>query len=567
MNKNNIDIMCKKYVIGVDYGTDSCRAIIIDTDDGKEIASAVEYYPRWKQGLYCNPQADQYRQHPLDYIDTLETVIKESLAKAKKDISKEIIGISFDMTASTPALVDQEGTPLALLDEYRENPNAMFLLWKDHTAISESIEINQLAKKWDIDFTAYEGGIYSAEWVWSKVLHVLRIDNSIRSKAYSWIEHTDWIPALLTGNTKPENVMRSRCAGGHKAMWHEKWGGLPSQEFLSELSPLLSGFRTHLYEKTYTSDTSAGKLTAEWATRLGLTTDVEVGIGAIDCHMGAVGAGIKPGSFVRVMGTSTCDIMTVPYHEIKDKLIPGICGQVDGSVVPGFVGLEAGQSAFGDLYAWFRKLLEWPLENILLKSKLLDNNTKVKLIEEISDVIIPQLSDEAMKIPIEQSTIIATDWLNGRRTPDANQLLTGSIIGLTLGSSAPLIFRALVEATAFGSKSIIDRFIESGIDIKEVIGIGGISQKSPFVMQILSDVIGLPIKVAGSLQTCALGAAMFAAVIAGRYSDIQEAQEEMAQGFICEYIPDMEKHEKYKALYNQYLHIGQFTEAYLQRKI
>ncbi len=555
--------MSRKYVIGVDYGTDSCRAVIIDTDDGKEIASAVQYYPRWKQGLYCNPQANQYRQHPQDYIDTLETAIKESLAKAGVDISNQIIAISFDMTASTPALVDKDGIPLALLEEYKENPNAMFILWKDHTAISESIEINQLAKKWDIDFTAYEGGIYSAEWVWSKVLHVLRVDEEIQPKAYSWIEHTDWMPALLTGNTKPENVMRSRCTGGHKAMWHEKWGGLPSEEFLTRLSPLLTGFRAHLYEKTYTSDTSAGKLTSEWAARLGLTTDVEVGIGAIDCHMGAVGAGIKPGSFVRVMGTSTCDIMTVPYDEMKDMLIPGICGQVDGSVIPGFVGLEAGQSAFGDLYAWFRKVLEWPLQNILLKSELLDKDAKTKLIEQIGEAIIPQLSDEATKIPIEQSTIIATDWMNGRRTPDANQLLTGSITGLTLGSSAPLIFRALVEATAFGSKSIIDRFIKSGIEIKEVIGIGGISQKSPFVMQTLSDVIGLPIKVAKSQQTCALGAAMFAAVIAGRYSNIQEAQVNMGQEFICEYMPDMEKHEKYKALYNQYLRIGQFTKACL----
>ncbi|MBK5720612.1 ribulokinase [Dysgonomonas sp. Marseille-P4677] len=557
--------MSKKYVIGVDYGTDSCRAVIIDTDDGKEIASSVQYYPQWKEGLYCNPQENQYRQHPQDYIDTLEAAIKDSLMEVENDISKEIIGISFDMTASTPVLVDKDGTPLALLEEYKKNPNAMFILWKDHTAISESIEINQLSKKWDIDFTAYEGGIYSAEWVWSKVLHVLRVDESIRSKAYSWIEHTDWMPALLTGNTKPENVMRSRCVGGHKAMWHEKWGGLPSEEFLTELSPLLKGFRSHLYEKTYTSDVSAGKLTAEWAARLGLTTDVEVGIGAIDCHMGAVGAGIKPGSFVRVMGTSTCDIMTVPYDQMEDMLIPGICGQVDGSVIPGFIGLEAGQSAFGDLYAWFRGLLEWPLHNILMNSKLLDENIKAKLIEEVSDTIIPQLSDDAVKISIEQSTIIATDWMNGRRTPDANQLLTGSITGLTLGSNAPLIFRALVEATAFGSKSIIDRFLDSGIEIKEVIGIGGISQKSPFVMQILSDVIGLPIKVARSQQTCALGAAMFAAVIAGKYNTIEEAQLKMGQGFICEYTPDMKKHEKYKVLYDKYLHIGQFTEACLPK--
>lgn len=553
----------KKYVIGVDYGTDSCRAVIIDVENGNEMASSVQYYPRWRRGLYCNPQVNQYRQHPQDYVDTLEMAVKESLAKMESDILKDIIGISFDMTASTPALVDEKGTPLALLDEYKDNPNAMFVLWKDHTAIQESIEINQLAKKWDVDFTAYEGGIYSAEWVWSKMLHVLRVDESVRSKAYAWIEHTDWMPALLTGNTKPEEVKRSRCVAGHKAMWHEKWGGLPSEEFLTELSPLLAGFREHLYEKTYTSDVSAGKLTAEWATRLGLTTDVEVGIGAIDCHMGAVGAGIKPGAFVRVMGTSTCDIMAVPYDEMKDKLIPGICGQVDGSVIPGFIGLEAGQSAFGDLYAWYRSVLEWPLRNILANSKSLDEETKAKLIEEVADAIIPQLSEEASKVSVEQSTIIATDWMNGRRTPDANQLLTGTITGLTLGSSAPLIFRALVEATAFGSKAIIERFIESGIEIKEVIGIGGISLKSPFVMQTLADVIGMPIKVARSQQTCALGAAMFASVVAGKYKNIQEAQAKMEQGFITEYKPDIKKHKKYQALYDQYLKIGKFAEEQL----
>lgn len=554
-------MMNRKYVIGVDFGTDSCRAVIIDVENGEEMASSVKYYPRWKKGLYCDPQVNQYRQHPQDYIDTLEAAVKDSLSNAPGNIAEDIIGLSFDMTASTPVLVDKQGTPLALLDEYKDNPNAMFVLWKDHTAIKESIEINELAKEWVVDFTAYEGGIYSAEWVWSKVLHVLRVDEKVREKAYSWIEHTDWIPALLTGNTRPESVLRSRCAAGHKAMWHEQWNGLPSEEFLTELSPLLSGFRSHLFEKTYPSDTCAGTLTAEWASRLGLTTKVKVGIGAIDCHMGAVGAGITPGAFVRVMGTSTCDIMVVPYDEMKGKLIPGICGQVDGSVFPGYIGLEAGQSAFGDLYAWFRKLLEWPLTNILSRSELLNDELKSKLVEEVSDTIIPLLSEEAMKVPVEKSTIVATDWMHGRRTPDANQLLTGTIAGLTLGSSAPLIFRALVEATAFGSKAIIERFIESGIEIKEVIGIGGISLKAPFVMQTLSDVIGLPIKVARSQQTCALGAAMFAAVVAGKYNTVQEAQLKMGQGYIYEYKPNRGNFERYKELYGKYLSLGKFTES------
>lgn len=552
--------MNSKYVIGIDYGTDSCRAMIVEVATGKEMATSVKYYPRWKKEKYCDPHKNQYRQHPLDYIETMVDAIRESLGKLPESVAKNVVGISFDMTGCTPALTNAEGTPLALLDEYKENPNAMFILWKDHTAVKEADEINRLARSWHTDYTMYEGGIYSSEWVWAKVTHALRNDESIRKDAYSWIEHTDWIPALITGRTKPEDVIRSRCAAGHKAMWHESWNGLPSEEFLEELSPLLKGMRSHLYRETHTSDTKVGTLTPEWAEKLGLSTDVAVGVGAIDCHMGAVGAEIKPGAFVRVMGTSTCDIMVVPYTELENKLIPGICGQVDGSVVPGMIGLEAGQSAFGDIYAWFRKLLEWPLQTIFKETNLIDDETKNKIVEEISDRIIPQLSLEAVKYSIDDSSLLATDWLNGRRTPDANQLLTGTIAGLTLGTTAPLIFRALVEATAFGSKAIVERFIESGIEIKEVIGIGGISQKSPFVMQTLSDVLGMPIKVAKTEQACALGAAMFAAVVAGEYKTVQEAQNSMGQGFMKEYLPNTENHQKYHALYKKYLKLGKFTE-------
>jgi L-ribulokinase len=303
-----------------------------------------------------------------------------------------------------------------------------------------------------------------------------------------------------------------------------------------------------------------GYLTEEWAKRLGLTTNVAVAVGAFDCHMGAVGAEIKPGDFVRVIGTSTCDIMAVPYEEVKDKLIPGICGQVDGSVIPGLMGLEAGQSGFGDIYAWFKRLLEWPLQNILGKTNLLDAFTKEKLMEEVADAIIPELTKEAEKVPVSESTILATDWMNGRRTPDANQLLKGSITGLTLGSSAPLIFRALVEATAFGSKAIVDRFLENGIEIKQVIGIGGISLKSPFVMQTLADVLGMAIKVAKTEQACAFGAAMFAAVAAGEFEKVEEAQKAMGQGFAFTYQPNMENHALYNNLYKNYQQLGKFTE-------
>lgn len=551
----------EKYVIGLDYGSDSCRAVIVNAASGEEIASAVKYYPRWTEGKYCDPSENQYRQHPLDYIETMEGTIKESLAKSPIGTAEHVVGIAFDTTGSTPVLTDQQGTPLALLPEFSENPNAMFVLWKDHTSIEEAAKINELAKKSAIDYTAYEGGIYSSEWVWAKMAHVLNVDESIRSTAYSWIEHCDWMPALITGKTKPEEVYRSRCAAGHKAMWNDKWGGLPSEEFLTSISPFLAGFRSHLFNDTYTSDTCVGMLTAEWAERLGLNTNVAVGVGAFDCHMGAVGAEITPYSFVRVIGTSTCDIMVVSHEELGDKLIPGICGQVDGSVIPGFTGLEAGQSGFGDIYAWFKRVLAWPLENILSQSNLIDEATRKKLIKETADKIIPFLSEEAAKVPVSDSTILATDWMNGRRTPDASQLVKGTITGLNLGSTAPLIFRALVEATAFGSKAIVDRFLDNGIRIDNVIGIGGISLKSPFVMQTLADVLNMPIKVAKSEQACAFGASMFAAVVAGLYEKVEDAQKAMGQGFEKEYRPNKENHEVYGALYKKYSALGKFTET------
>jgi L-ribulokinase len=522
-----------KYVIGLDYGTDSCRAVIVEAETGKEIASSVKYYRRWKEGKYCIPAENQYRQHPLDYVEALEASVQEALSKSPEGTAENVVGISFDTTGSTPVLIDKDGLPLALRPEHAENPNAMFVLWKDHTAIEEAAEINRLAKSWDTDYTAYEGGIYSSEWVWAKMAHVLKEDESIRNDACSWVEHCDWMPALITGKTAPKAIVRSRCAAGHKALWLKAWGGLPPEAFLTAITPLLKGFREHLYEDTFTADVRVGYLTPEWAKRLGLTTGVAVGVGAFDCHFGAVGAEIQPKTFVRVIGTSTCDIMVVPYEEMQGKLIPGICGQVDGSVIPGLIGLEAGQSGFGDVYAWFSKF---------------------------TGKSISELTAEAEKQPISE-TIIATDWLNGRRTPNANQLVKGAITGLTLGTTPAMVFRALVEATAFGSKAIIDRFLENGIEIESVTGIGGISQKSPFVMQILADVLGMPIKVAKTEQACAFGAAMFAAVVAGIYPDVKAAQDAMGQGFLTEYLPDAENHRIYMNLYHKYGKIGEFTES------
>jgi L-ribulokinase len=552
--------MAEQYVIGLDYGSDSARALVVNAANGKVLATSVKYYPRWKKGLYCNPAINQYRQHPQDYIDVLEASVKEALAQCPAGTGEKVVAIAFDTTGSTPAFTNEEGTPLALLPEFAENPNAMFVLWKDHTAVKEAAEINELCKKWDIDYSAYEGGIYSSEWFWAKALHVLREDEAVRANAYSIVEYCEWLPAILTGVKSSKDIVRSRCACGHKAMWHPSWGGLPSEDFLTTLDPLLGGFRDRLFENTETADKPVGKLTQEWANRLGLTTNVVVAGGAYDCHMGAVGAAVTPNTLVRIIGTSTCDIMVASYEEVGDNLIHGICGQVDGSVIPGMVGLEAGQSAFGDVYAWFKRVLEWPLKTLIGNSDLIDEETKQKLIDQACDKIIPALTVEAEKIPLSESTVIATDWMNGRRTPDANQLLKGTITGITLGTTAPRIYRALVEATAFGAKAIVDRFTSEGVRIDNVIGIGGIALKSPFVMQTLSDVINLPIKVCNTDQACALGAAMFAATAAGIYPRVEDAIEAMNSGFAKEYEPNAENAKAYQAIYDNYLKLGKFTE-------
>lgn len=532
------------HVIGVDFGSDSVRCLIVDATDGKEISSAVRQYPRWAEGLYCNPSENRYRQHPLDYTESLEAVVREALDMCDESIRGSVCGISFDTTASTPVLTDINGTPLSLLPEYADNPDAMFVLWKDHTAIEEADEINRTAKSCGTDYTAYCGGSYSCEWVWAKMLHCLRNTPELRAKAYSWVEHCDWISAILTGDTTPGKIARSRCVAGHKAMWHEKWGGLPPKAFFSGIDPLFDTLTAHMYSETCTSNKRAGTLCRQWAEKLGLHEGIAVGTGAIDCHMGAVGAGIKPGTLVKVMGTSTCDIAVSDGDRFDEYAIRGICGQVNGSVLPDCTGIEAGQSAFGDIYAWFRRVMEWPLK------QLADADSS------ICDRILIALTEQAEALPLSPDDMVATDWFNGRRTPDADPRAKGAMDGLTLATTAPQIFKALVEATAFGSRAINERLIGEGVEVNEIIAVGGISKKSGFVMQTLCDVIGMPIKVLRSEQACALGSAMYAAVVAGIYHDIVEAQQAMGSGFSNEYRPDMSRHAIYDKLYGRYLTVG-----------
>ncbi len=548
-------------VLGIDFGTDSVRALVVDTADGREIGTAVVEYSRWKKGKYCDPSRNMFRQHPLDYLESMTEVVHRTFRQSPPGTAAMVRGIAVDTTGSTPVAVDRQGTPLALTAGFEDNPDAMFVLWKDHTAVGEAEEINRLARTWGgSDFTRFEGGIYSSEWFWAKILHVLRHDPGVRGAAFSWVEHCDWIPALLTGTTDPLLLKRSRCAAGHKAMWHPSFGGLPSAEFLVRLDPLLAGMRDRLYRETFTSDVAAGVLSREWADRLGLSADVRVGVGAFDAHMGAVGGEIQPYVLTKIMGTSTCDMIVAPASDVGDNVVRGICGQVDGSIIPGLIGMEAGQSAFGDVYAWFRDLLLWPLETFVRNNAAIDHGTREGLISEASERMIAVLSDAAGEVRPEESSLLALDWLNGRRTPDANQKLTGAITGLTLGSDAPRIFRALVEATAFGALAIVDRFRSEGVRIDGVIALGGVAKKSPFIMQIVSDVLNMRIRVPRAEQTCALGAAMCAAAVIGAHPGIDAARRAMGQGFEAEYSPRPQYVSVYRTLYERYLRLARFTE-------
>lgn len=545
----------QNFVIGLDFGTDSVRAIIVNAATGEQVAESLFSYPRWSEKKFCDAAINCYRQHPLDYIEGIEAVIPACLEQAGARVARNIKAIGVDTTGSTPVAVDKTGTPLSLLPSFSENRNAMFVLWKDHTAVEEADEINQHAKSFDVDYLKYMGGTYSSEWFWSKLLHILRTDDYVRKYCYSWIEQSDWIPFLLTGGTDVHRMKRNRCAAGHKSGWANEFNGVPLREFWATLDPLLKNFSNRLFTQSFTSDQIAGTLSTDWAAKLGLNTDVVVAVGILDAHAGAIGAQVEPYGLCKIIGTSTCDIMVVPKKEMTNKFVRGICGQVDGSVVPGMIGLEAGQSAFGDLYAWFQKLLLWPIEEGL--NKALSNNITIeKLKRELQNNLLTKLEAQAAEIPLTEESELSIDWFNGRRTPNADQKLKGSLHHFTLASSAPKFYKALVESTCFGARKINDCFTEQGIPIHEVIASGGVAKKSSYVMQMLADVLNRSIKVHRSEQTCATGAAILAATAAKIYPDLETAMQKMGAGFEKVYKPNPSVVNHFERRYKLYSKIA-----------
>ena len=520
------------YSIGLDYGTNSVRGVLVDTSNGEELSCRVFEYPSGDAGILLDPgDPNVARQRPEDYVAGANAVLRgvvQDAAKTPGFSPDRVVGIGVDTTGSTPIPVDSAGVPLAYAPDLADDLDAMAVLWKDHTAHEEAAEITALASKMRPQYLAKCGGTYSSEWFWAKILHHLRKRPDLFERTYTWVEHADWQPAVLCGATSPSRIVRCICAAGHKAMFHGRWGGYPDAEFLAALDPRLARIRETLPDKAHHIGERAGALSESFAGHAGLPTGIPVSVGAFDAHLGAVGSGIRPGTLVKIIGTSSCDMMVVPLSEpLAD--IPGLCGIVPHSVLPGHYGLEAGQAAVGDIFNWY-----------------------VNVQKPGGGEGHVELTAQAETLRPGQSGLLALDWHNGNRTVLVDQRLTGGIIGLTLHTTPAEMYRAWVESTAFGARAIAERFEEYGQKIDRVVNCGGIAAKNPMVMQIYADVLGAPIEIAGSSQSCALGAAMSGAVVGGAYGTFADAAERMTSVQERRFVPIPENQRLYDRLYGLY---------------
>lgn len=529
------------FTIGVDFGTNSGRALVVDCADGREVATHVVNFPSGEHGILLDPaDPNLARQRPGDYVLAFEQSVRRALDAAKADDSfdaSKVIGLGIDTTGSTPIPVDAEGTPLGMLPAFHDTLAAQSWLWKDHTSHAEAAEITALALSRGEPYLAKCGGTYSSEWFWSKILKCCRVAPEVFDAAYSWVECADWIPAYACGTTRSDRLVRGVCAAGHKAMFHADWGGLPSEAFLNALHPKLGSLRGRLFDHAVPSSETAGTLAADVAERCGLPAGIQVAAGAFDAHHGAVGAGVKPGTLVKIMGTSTCDITTWPIDPAQPLAdIPGLCGIVPGSVIAGQYGLEAGQSAVGDLFNWVARQLA--------PEKYTSASTG-------GDAHLA-LTRESARLRPGASGLLALDWNNGNRTVLVNARLSGLLLGQSLHTSAAEIYRAAVEATAFGALMIVNRFEEYGVNIDRVVNCGGIADKSGFIMQVYADVLNRPMQVSRSGQTCALGAAIFGSIVGGAYASADEAQAAMTGIKNTVYTPDPKAAAVYAELFTLY---------------
>ena len=520
------------FSLGIDFGTNSVRALVVRCADGMEFGAAVANYPTGKQGVIIDSRDHHVaRQHPGDLLLCMERCVKEALGRAalrKGFRSSLIVGIGVDTTGSSPIPVDASNRALGLLPKWKKNPDAQCWLWKDHTSWQEAARITELAAKHRPEYIAKCGNTYSSEWFWSKIWRCLKTAPDVFEAAYSWVEMCDWIPSVLCGVDDPLKIKRGICAAGHKALYCDEWGGLPDKKFLSLLSPKLAQLRDRLFEKAHDANTAAGQLSSAWAAKLGLPAGIPVAIGEMDVHYGAIGSGIREGTLVKVIGTSTCDCAVVPASK-KVKDIPGICGIVKGAILPGFFGIEAGQSAVGDIFKWW-----------------------IESVCEGSDALYASLAKEAATLEPGGSGLLALDWNNGNRTVLVDPMLSGLLLGTTLHTTKAEIYRALIEATAFGARTIIERIEAYGVPVKRIVCAGGIAEKNPLLMQIYADVTGRTMLVAGSSQACALGAAVSAAVLAGVFKDFPAARKAMTSLKNIEYKPRPAARKTYNRLFALY---------------
>lgn len=536
-------------MIGVDFGSDSARAVLVDALTGEICRESVALYPRWKEGLFCDRINSQYRQHPLDYLEVLTTTVSEVALGAEKSCIK---GIALDTTGSTPCPVNREGTPLALLGEFSDNPNAMFWLWKDHTSICEARQLTEALKDAPSeDYTVYQGE-YSAEWFWAKVLRGMRVDRDVREYGYTWVEHVDWLGGCLAGISHPEQLIRCSCGAGHKAYWDNRYGGLPKLSCFSCLDESLGKIAGRYCKCPKPAGNKIGKLTAKWADRLGLDKDTVVGTGSFDAHAGAVGAGIRLGCMVKVAGTSTVDLLVVKQESLAGIDMRNYCNQAIDSIIPGLVGIETGQAAFGDLFSWLKRLAMWPAEHMDIDSQTL------KQMEDMFFLSMETAAREREGTPEP----VCIDWFNGRRYPNINETVKGAFLGLSLGIDCVDLYRGLARAALFGSRNILDAFAENGLKPEEIIVVGGIADKSCYIMQQMANILEIPVRTVRTGQICALGAAIYGAVAAGIYPSIADAQRIISPKVEKEYWPDRKTFEDNRSLYRDYLRAGTCVELW-----
>jgi L-ribulokinase len=525
----------RAYTIGIDYGTNSVRAVVADISDGRFVGTRVFDYLSGAQGVLLDPkQPHLARQNPADYIHGLRVSVKDALAAADGEPGfnrDRVIGIGVDTTGSTPLPVDAQARPLALDAHWAGNLAAHAWLWKDHTSAAEAVAITETAKAHAPELLAPIGGVYSSEWWWSKIWRCLKVAPDVFDAAASWVELADFVPAVLAGVTDSTKIVRCICAAGHKAMYSEAWGGLPPKVFLARLDPKLAALRDRLYDEAWAPGRPAGHLSDDWAREFGLRPGIVIAMGGFDAHYGAVGSGVRTGTLVKIIGTSTCDCAIAP---VADKIadVPGICGIVNGSIMPDYFGIEAGQSAVGDILNWWVRFSQGD--------------------ESLHEL----MSARAARLRPGESGLVALDWNNGNRTVLVDPRLTGLLVGQTLHTTPDEVYRALIEATAFGARVIIERMREYGVPIDRVVCCGGIAEKNDLFMQIYADVIGQPMLIAGSPQTPALGSAVSAAVTAGAqaggYATWSEAQDRMTTIKEKRFDPRPDARRVYDELYGIY---------------